>query len=93
MRSRKQSYAEVQGTLDSIYANAWQRKGGKQKLMINDRIADSVFQQVLMRADEYSVVGDFQFEMETICRMHARAQVGRTGHGTGLKHRRWIWRF
>jgi len=28
----------------------------EKKLMINDRIADSIFQQVVTRADEYSVL-------------------------------------
>ncbi len=41
-------------TLDTLYAShgkgAW-----KKKILINDRIADSVFQQVLTRADEYQV--------------------------------------
>src|SRR5882757_9544423 len=46
---------EVKAVLDAIYAThgngAW-----KKKLMINDRIADSIFQQVVTRADEYSVL-------------------------------------
>src|ERR1700736_282936 len=46
---------EVQAVLDSIYSThgkgAW-----KKKVMINDRIADSIFQQVVTRADEYSVL-------------------------------------
>src|SRR5256885_37059 len=46
---------EVRSVLNSIYAThghgAW-----KKKLMINDRIADSIFQQVVTRADEYSVL-------------------------------------
>ena len=41
--------------LDKIYAThghgVW-----KKKLMINDRIADSIFQQVVTRADEYTVL-------------------------------------
>ncbi|MGC2465540.1 MAG: isocitrate/isopropylmalate family dehydrogenase, partial [Candidatus Acidiferrum sp.] len=46
---------EVRQTLDSI--GATHGKGQwKKKLLINDRIADSVFQQVLLRADEYSVL-------------------------------------
>src|SRR5205823_4801398 len=50
---RQAVYKEVNSVLDSIYAThgkgAW-----KKKLMINDRIADSIFQQVVTRADEYS---------------------------------------
>src|ERR1700680_578821 len=52
---QKTVYDEVQQTIDAIYATQGQGKW-KQKLMINDRIADSVFQQVLLRADEYSVL-------------------------------------
>jgi len=52
----RQSVAkEVKRVLDAIYTThgkgAW-----KKKLMINDRIADSIFQQVVTRADEYSVL-------------------------------------
>ena len=51
----KQSiYAEVKKTLDSIGATHGNRQW-KKKILINDRIADSVFQQVLTRADEYQV--------------------------------------
>src|SRR5712671_4389590 len=46
---------EVKAVLEAIYAThghgAW-----KKKLMINDRIADSIFQQIVTRADEYSVL-------------------------------------
>jgi len=52
---KKSVYDEVRHTLDAIYATHGKGQW-KQKLMINDRIADSVFQQVLMRADEYSVL-------------------------------------
>src|SRR5215468_5838470 len=52
---KKYVYDEVKHTLDAIYATHGKGQW-KQKLMINDRIADSVFQQVLMRADEYSVL-------------------------------------
>ena len=52
---RRDLYAEVKGVLDAIYAShgkgAW-----KSKILINDRIADSIFQQVVTRANEYSVL-------------------------------------
>src|SRR5215475_15885513 len=50
---KKTVYDEVNHTLGAIYKTHGQSQW-KQKLMINDRIADSVFQQVLMRPDEYS---------------------------------------
>ena len=43
---------EVKQTLDSIYSTHGKGQW-KSKILINDRIADSVFQQVLTRADEY----------------------------------------
>src|SRR5213083_398466 len=52
---RQSVYEEVKAVLEGIYPThgkgAW-----KKKLMINDRIADSIFQQVVTRADEYSVL-------------------------------------
>src|SRR5205085_9704800 len=52
---RDSVYQEVKDVLDSIYKThgngTW-----KKKLMINDRIADSIFQQVVTRADEYTVL-------------------------------------
>src|SRR6202011_5095824 len=52
---RKEVYAEVKKTIDAIYGTHGKGQW-KKKLLINDRIADSVFQQVLLRADEYSVL-------------------------------------
>ena len=52
---RKSACEEVKTVLDKIYATHGQGKW-KQKLMINDRIADSIFQQVVTRADEYQVL-------------------------------------
>jgi isocitrate dehydrogenase len=52
---RKEVEAEVKSVIDSIYATHGKGQW-KQKLMINDRIADSIFQQVLTRADEYEVL-------------------------------------
>ncbi|MBI4165871.1 MAG: NADP-dependent isocitrate dehydrogenase [Acidobacteria bacterium] len=46
---------EVKECLDSIYATHGNGKW-KQKIMVNDRIADSMLQQILTRADEYEIV-------------------------------------
>jgi isocitrate dehydrogenase len=48
-------YKEVKECLDSIYATHGQGKW-KQKIMVNDRIADSMLQQILTRAAEYEIV-------------------------------------
>src|SRR5271154_482040 len=73
--------AEVQQVLDSIYAThgkgAW-----KKKLMINDRIADSIFQQVVTRADEYSVLATPNLNGDYISDACA-AQVGGLGIAPG----------
>src|SRR5690349_8490178 len=52
---RQSVYQEVKEVLDKIYKThgngVW-----KKKLMVNDRIADSIFQQLATRADEYAVL-------------------------------------
>ena len=52
---KSQIGGEVKACLDSIGAS---HGGGrwKQKVLVNDRIADSVFQQILTRAGEYQVL-------------------------------------
>jgi len=78
---RKALYKEIQGTLDSIYAThghgAW-----KTKLMINDRIADSIFQQVVTRPEEYSVLATPNLNGDYISDACA-AQVGGLGIAPG----------
>ena len=78
---RQSVYKEVKGVLDSIYAShgkgAW-----KKKLMINDRIADSIFQQVVTRADEYSVLATPNLNGDYISDACA-AQVGGLGIAPG----------
>jgi isocitrate dehydrogenase len=78
---RKRVCEEVRACLDSIYAThgngAW-----KRKVLINDRIADSMLQQILTRADEYEVVctpnlnGDY---LSDAC----AAQIGGLGMAPG----------
>jgi len=61
--------------------DAWQGPVEK-KLMINDRIADSVFQQVLLRADEYSVLATSNLNGDYLSDACA-AQVGGLGMAPG----------
>ncbi len=72
---------EVQQVLDSIYfthgKGAW-----KQKLMINDRIADSIFQQIVTRPEEYSVLATPNLNGDYISDA-AAAQVGGLGIAPG----------
>src|SRR6202161_375893 len=78
---KKSLYDEVKQTLDSIYATHGKGQW-KKKLMINDRIADSVFQQVLLRADEYSVLATSNLNGDYLSDACA-AQVGGLGMAPG----------
>src|SRR5207245_2429157 len=78
---RQSVYKEVKAVLDGIYPT--HGKGGwKKKLMINDRIADSIFQQVVTRADEYSVLATPNLNGDYISDACA-AQVGGLGIAPG----------
>src|SRR5690349_3574804 len=72
---------EVRAVLDAIGAThgkgAW-----KKKIMVNDRIADSIFQQVVTRADEYSVLATPNLNGDYISDACA-AQVGGLGIAPG----------
>jgi isocitrate dehydrogenase len=74
-------YAEVKRVLDSIgqsHGNgAW-----KNKLLINDRIADSIFQQIIIRPEDYSVLTTTNLNGDYISDA-AAAQVGGLGIAPG----------
>jgi isocitrate dehydrogenase len=78
---RKSVQEEVKGVIAAI--GATHGKGQwKKKLLINDRIADSVFQQVLLRADEYSVLATSNLNGDYLSDACA-AQVGGLGMAPG----------
>jgi isocitrate dehydrogenase len=78
---RNSVYKEVKAVLDSIYGTHGNGRW-KNKLMINDRIADSIFQQVVTRADEYSVLATPNLNGDYISDACA-AQVGGLGIAPG----------
>jgi isocitrate dehydrogenase len=78
---KKTIYAEVKQTVDAIYGTHGKGQW-KKKLLINDRIADSVFQQVLLRADEYSVLATSNLNGDYLSDACA-AQVGGLGMAPG----------
>ncbi len=78
---KAQIYAEVKQALDAIYATHG-RGQWKSKVLINDRIADSVFQQVLTRADEYQVFATPNLNGDYLSDACA-AQVGGLGMAPG----------
>lgn len=72
---------EVQAILDAI----WQSHGNgqwKDKIMVNDRIADSIFQQIQTRPDEYSILATMNLNGDYLSDA-AAAIVGGLGMGPG----------
>ncbi len=72
---------EVGQTLEAIGATHG-RGQWKKKILVNDRIADSVFQQVLTRADEYQVFATPNLNGDYISDACA-AQIGGLGMAPG----------
>jgi isocitrate dehydrogenase len=73
--------AEIKTVLDSIGPThgqgAW-----KSKLLINDRIADSIFQQIILRPEDYNVLATTNLNGDYISDA-AAAQVGGLGIAPG----------
>ena len=78
---RQEVEQEVKEVLDHIYKSHGHGEWKKQ-IMINDRIADSIFQQVVTRADEYSVLACPNLNGDYISDACA-AQVGGLGIAPG----------
>lgn len=78
---RKEIYNEVKHTLGSLHATH-SKDQWKKKLLINDRIADSVFQQMLLRPDEYSVLATPNLNGDYLSDACA-AQIGGLGMAPG----------
>ena len=78
---RNAIYAEIKDVLDSIgktHGNgAW-----KNKVLINDRIADSIFQQIIIRPSDYSILATTNLNGDYISDA-AAAQVGGLGIAPG----------
>jgi len=73
--------AEVKQVLASIGAS---HGGGKwkQKILVNDRIADSIFQQIILRPEDYAVLATTNLNGDYISDA-AAAQVGGLGIAPG----------
>ncbi|HEU5352265.1 MAG TPA: NADP-dependent isocitrate dehydrogenase [Terracidiphilus sp.] len=78
---RESVVKEVRQTLDSIgksHGNgAW-----KSKILVNDRIADSIFQQIIIRPSDYSILATSNLNGDYISDA-AAAQVGGLGIAPG----------
>ena len=72
---------EVEGVLNAL----WDTHGNgkwKEKVMVNDRIADSIFQQIQTRPDEYSILATMNLNGDYLSDA-AAAIVGGLGMGPG----------
>jgi isocitrate dehydrogenase len=78
---RQQLYAEIKGVLDAI-GKSHGNGQWKKKVLINDRIADSIFQQVIIRPEEYSILACPNLNGDYISDACA-AQVGGLGIAPG----------
>ncbi len=78
---RQGLYAEVKGVLDAI-GKSHGNGQWKKKVLINDRIADSIFQQVIIRPAEYSILACPNLNGDYISDACA-AQVGGLGIAPG----------
>ncbi|HWT66572.1 MAG TPA: NADP-dependent isocitrate dehydrogenase [Terracidiphilus sp.] len=78
---REALYAEIRGVLATIGAT---HCGGKwkEKILINDRIADSIFQQIIIRPSDYSILATSNLNGDYISDA-AAAQVGGLGIAPG----------
>jgi isocitrate dehydrogenase len=72
---------EVKATLESIGATHGNGQW-KQKLLVNDRIADNIFQQIILRPEDHSVLATTNLNGDYISDA-AAAQVGGLGIAPG----------
>jgi isocitrate dehydrogenase len=78
---RESICAEVERVLNSI-GKSHGNGAGKSKVLINDRIADSIFQQIIIRPEDYSILATTNLNGDYISDA-AAAQVGGLGIAPG----------
>lgn len=78
---QEQIVKEVETVLNSIWDSHGNGKW-KDKIMVNDRIADSIFQQIQTRPDEYSILATMNLNGDYLSDA-AAAIVGGLGMGPG----------
>ncbi|GAB4375132.1 MAG: hypothetical protein Kow00121_20500 [Elainellaceae cyanobacterium] len=81
LEKKEQVCKEVQAVLDQIWATHGNGQW-KDKIMVNDRIADSIFQQIQTRPDEYSILATMNLNGDYLSDA-AAAIVGGLGMGPG----------
>ncbi|MFP4132768.1 MAG: NADP-dependent isocitrate dehydrogenase [Halothece sp.] len=78
---RNEIMSEVKEVLDQLWATHGNGKW-QNKVMVNDRIADSIFQQIQTRPDEYSILATMNLNGDYLSDA-AAALVGGLGMGPG----------
>ncbi|MDB9525171.1 NADP-dependent isocitrate dehydrogenase [Oscillatoria sp. CS-180] len=77
--------AEARDEVEAILNGIWETHGNgqwKDKVMVNDRIADSIFQQIQTRPNEYSILATMNLNGDYLSDA-AAAVVGGLGMGPG----------
>jgi isocitrate dehydrogenase len=77
--------AEIVKEVETVLNSIWDTHGNRQwkdKVMVNDRIADSIFQQIQTRPDEYSILATMNLNGDYLSDA-AAAIVGGLGMGPG----------
>lgn len=77
--------AKVRQEVEAVLNAIWETHGNgqwKDKVMVNDRIADSIFQQIQTRPDEYSILATMNLNGDYLSDA-AAAIVGGLGMGPG----------
>ena len=80
-----QKRAEIDREVEAVLRAIWDTHGKgqwKEKVMVNDRIADSIFQQIQTRPDEYSILATMNLNGDYLSDA-AAAIVGGLGMGPG----------
>jgi isocitrate dehydrogenase len=81
-KARQELYEEVRSVLGKIGKSHGNGVWKKKKIMVNDRIADSIFQQVIIRPAEYDILATSNLNGDYISDACA-AQVGGLGIAPG----------
>ena len=77
--------AQICQEVEAVLNQIWETHGNgqwKHKVMVNDRIADSIFQQIQTRPDEYSILATMNLNGDYLSDA-AAAVVGGLGMGPG----------
>jgi len=77
--------AKISQEVEAVLTSIWDTHGDgkwKEKVMVNDRIADSIFQQIQTRPDEYSILATMNLNGDYLSDA-AAAVVGGLGMGPG----------